>query len=52
MHLIWLGSELPNKYYENVASWKTHNPDLPVVVYVNDEIARRIASEETMIACL
>ena len=35
LHFIWLGGDLPKKYYENILLWKELNPDHEIILWFN-----------------
>ncbi|HEX2978585.1 MAG TPA: glycosyltransferase [Candidatus Babeliales bacterium] len=41
IHIIWLGSNLPEKYSKWVNSWKAHHPDWQIILW-NDELVKNI----------
>lgn len=38
LHFIWLGGELPEKYFRNITSFIVHNYDYEVTLYIEKEI--------------
>ena len=44
LHLIWLGGDIPEDYYENILKWKQLNSNFEIFIWVNDLGGEKIRS--------
>lgn len=48
LHFVWIGSQLPDEFKRNIDSWSRYNPDLNIMLWVDDNIHQLNISDRAM----